>query len=267
MTGGFLLLGLGVLLVWIGAFGGGRFLSRRSQLLRDLGRRAAAQEEKSALSERLKAATVLRRWRPETFRTVQLLSALGLAVLVSVPPLSLGKLPVVAPLLGGLFGWQAPVLMLGILNERRRAALDRAIGDLIGHLRAQTAIHIPLLQALESAPPVVREPLRADLEELVADCRLAPLPSALERFAARTKHPRLRELVEHLGHQQALGVPLAQVFAEEEQHQVVLMKELVRQRIRSATVTMSIVTFLLFLNGTIVFMLPIALRAFAFMSQ
>lgn len=267
MTAGLLLLGCGLLALWLGWQGGSHLLSRRSRTLRDLGRLAPVGRGDTDLHEKLHQAALFRRWRPETFRAAQVGCALVTASLMALPGLSRGQIPLVAPLVGGASGWFAPSLVLRVLLERRRLAMDRAVGDLIGHLRMQTSIHIPLLQALESAPPVVREPLRAELEELVADCRLAPLPSALERFAARTGHARVQELVEHLQHQQSLGVPLFEVFTEEEQHQMMLMKEEIRQRIRSATITMSIVTFLLFLNGAIVFMTPVAFRALEFLSR
>ncbi|HEY3366799.1 MAG TPA: hypothetical protein VGK74_17240 [Symbiobacteriaceae bacterium] len=253
MTALLLLVGLGVLALWAGWFGGGRLLNRRSELLRDFKTDG---------------------WMPpRTVRVgrysqiVQLVTAVVVAVLVSLPGLSRGQVPLVAPLFSAVCGWFMSAAVRKVLAYRRRIAMDQAVSDLIGHLRVQAAVNIPLLQALESAPPVVREPLRSEIEELVADARLAPLPSALERFVARTRNARIQELVEHLRHQRSLGVPLARVFTEEEQHQLTLMKEAVRQRIRTATVTMSIVTFLLFLNGAIVFMTPLAIRAMEFLAH
>lgn len=205
---------------------------------------------------------------PRRYRRLQVGLALYAGLFTALPGLVAGQPGIIGPLvMAGLAGVALPAAGATILRQRHQAALGRAVGDLISHLRLQTAAGTALMPALASAPAVVRPPLRSELEHFLADAQVAPLPSALERLAQRCGHPRVESLVRHLLHQQSLGVPLEQVFWDEEQHYLALAREEARQRIRSATVTMALITFVLFMNGALLFATPLAIRAFAFLSE
>ena len=194
--------------------------------------------------------------------------ALYAGIMVALPGVLHGEPGVIGPLLSAaLAGFVAPWAWERVVRHRRAAAMDRAAGDLVGHLRLQTSLGMTLLPALGSAPPVVREPLRAELTRLLADAQISPLPTALERFAERTGSAKVQALVRHLQHQNTLGIPLEQILIEEEQHYLTLAREGARQRIRSATMTLALVTFVLFMNGALIFATPLAIQAFQFLSE
>lgn len=159
-----------------------------------------------------------------------------------------------------LLGWYGPVLALNLMLWQRSQSIARGYSELVAHLVLMTQAGAPVLQAFASSPAVVREPLRSELEELVADARLAPLPSALERFAARTENPEIELFARTVVHQQSVGIGLNEALAQEESHSQVLFREAVRQRIRSATVTMAAVTVVLLINGLTALLTPTVLR-------
>lgn len=89
-----------------------------------------------------------------------------------------------------------PALWRALDARRRRRLLARAWPALRAHLAIQTDAGADLPTAFASSLPVLREPLRAAVEDLVADLRTSPLPAALERFAQRCDLPAARAFVE-----------------------------------------------------------------------
>lgn len=253
----------GLSLIWLARALGPRYRSERSAFLSTVGAPPSAPAGGQG-----KPGQILPVRRQPQHRKLQWGLTGYVALVTALPSLARGNLPGVGGIvLAGLAGWALPAAWAVILRQRSVTAMDRAAGDLISHLRLQTAAGTPLLPALHSAPSVVREPLRGQLEQLLADMQVAPLPSALQRFARRCASAKVANLVQHLLHQQSLGVPLDQVFREEEQHYLTLAREEARQRIRSATLVMALLTFVLFMNGALLFATPIVIRAFAFLSE
>lgn len=256
---GLTLCGAGLLLLWCAWTLDHR--SKRSAFLKTLGCAAAAPSRRRAGESGPGAIS------PPGAR-VKVGLAAGYGLVVGMPELVQGDPPLATMLItAALAGAALPAAWVRVAGMQRRAAMDRAAGDLIGHLRLQSAAGTSLLSALHSAPGVVREPLRRELEQLLADAQVSPLPAALDRFMRRCADRKIENLVHHLLHQQALGVPLERILLEEEQHYLALAQEEARQRIRSATLVMAVITFVLFINGALLFAVPLAIRAFSFLAE
>jgi len=110
----------------------------------------------------------------------------------------------------------APAGRPRLIARRRQALLAENYPDLISHLAARTRAGAGLLEALATSPAILREPLRSDVEDLIADLRLSPASAALERFARRCGLPQMRSFIQTVISQQALGIPLAEIVAAEE---------------------------------------------------
>lgn len=142
-------------------------------------------------------------------------------------------------------------------GRRREALLSRAYPDLLAHLVAQARAGAGTFQAFATAPPVLREPLRQEVEELIADMRIAPFPAALGRFAQRCGIPEVRAFAANAIYQQSLGIALREVLESEEAHILAMARQAMRQRIQRTSITMAAVTVILLLNGLLIYMLPV----------
>ncbi|HYF76357.1 MAG TPA: hypothetical protein VD973_04465, partial [Symbiobacteriaceae bacterium] len=78
----------------------------------------------------------------------------------------------------------------------RRQRLARAWPYLQAHLALQTHAGADLPSALTSSLSILPDPLRAEVEDLVADLRTVPLPEALDRFAQRCNLSAAKAFVE-----------------------------------------------------------------------
>jgi Flp pilus assembly protein TadB len=168
--------------------------------------------------------------------------------------------------LAGLAAASLPRLWLRLQEHRASLSLEAGFRDLLGHLAVQTAAGIPLLHALAAAPAVVREPLRREVEALVADLRLSPLPAAMERFAARTGHPEIATFAQHVAHAQRVGIALPDLLREEEKHALAIYRQAVRRRIKAGALTMALVTVILLVNGLLIYGTPLAFTILEFIS-
>jgi len=212
----------------------------------------------TGLAVRLRQVPVTRRLPPQRFRLLQAGLAGGAAALI-LAPWSLfhlapdwGALALYPPLL-----WAAPEVWLWLQARRRHALLTRAYPDLLAHLTTQTRAGAGTFQAFASCPPVLREPLRDEVEELIADLRVAPFPAALQRFADRCGTPETRAFAQSIIYQQSLGIALPEALAAEEAHAVAMARQQVRQRIQASAVAMASVTVVLLLNGLLVYFTPV----------
>lgn len=163
------------------------------------------------------------------------------------------------PLGAGVWFW--------LRSQRREALLSRAYPDLLAHLVAQARAGAGTFQAFATAPPVLREPLRQEVEELIADMRVAPFPAALQRFAERCGIPEVRAFAANAIHQQSLGIALRQVLESEEAHILALARQAMRQRIQRTSITMAAVTVILLINGLIIYMLPVVQEMYRLAGQ
>jgi hypothetical protein len=114
-----------------------------------------------------------------------------------------------------------------------------------------------VLQAVASSPPVLREPLRGEVEQLVADLKLSPFAEALQRFAERCDTPAIRAFAAHATHQLALGMTLPDLLAAEEAHVLAMARQGARQRIQRSAIVMAAVTVILLCNGLLVYFTPV----------
>jgi Flp pilus assembly protein TadB len=192
------------------------------------------------------------------FRRYQAMLAGSAAFLLILPWLLFARTPALVPLLlypallGGL-----PEAWLYLQTRRRKALIARAYPDLLAHLVTQTRAGAGTLQAFASSPPVLREPLRGEIADLIADLAIAPFPAALERFAERCDTPEIRAFAHNVIYQQSLGIALPEVLASEEAHTVAMAKQQLRQRIQVSAVVMASVTVVLLLNGLLVYFTPV----------
>ncbi len=233
--------------------------SPRAGLIRRFGPRPiTSQSADSRLGRRLRQVPLTRRLSPERFRLIQLGLAAGGLLLTAAPALLFGKpvnpagLLLYPPLL-----WAAPQLWLALQVRRRRTLLARAYPDLLAHLVTQTRADAGTLQAFASSPAVLREPLRGEVEELIADMRIAPIPAALQRFAERCDIPEIRDFVHNLIYQQEVGIALPEVLAAEDAHALAMARQEARRRIQQSAVVMAAVTVILLLNGLLLWFTPV----------
>lgn len=209
------------------------------------------------LEAKLGRFPLTRGMRAAQFIALQYGLALTAAALLALPRLAVGLAPnwdllIVFPPLA----WLAPYLALQAALWQRHQALTRAYGDLVGHLVLMLDAGASSLQAFTTAPAVVREPLRTELRTLVADLKIAPLPSAVSRFAARTGHTDIQFFAENLILQQKVGIGLGDALKQEERHSRNLYQESIRQRIKSGSLTMAAVTAILLANAVMMLAIP-----------
>lgn len=233
--------------------------SPRQQMIRRLGpEKVERPGDRSALARRLRQVPATRRLSPRRFRLMQAALAGGALLFFGGPTLLFGAAPDPAALLFyPVLLWALPALWLRLQIRRRRVLLARAYPDLLAHLSAQTLAGAGTLQAFATSPPVLREPLRGEVEELIADIRISPFPAALERFALRCDIPELRAFAGNVIYQQSLGISLGEVLAAEEAHALAMARQAARQRIQTSAVTMAAVTVILLLNGLLIYFTPI----------
>ena len=81
--------------------------------------------------------------------------------------------------------WPVPPAWRAMRAYHRRHRLAHDWPYLQAHLAIQTHAGADLPSALASSLSVLPDPLRTEVEELVADLRTAPLPEALNRFVQR----------------------------------------------------------------------------------
>lgn len=183
----------------------------------------------------------------------------GAAAIVLTPWVLFGLSPDwVALAVYPLVGWTGPLAWIWLGRRRRQALMARTYPDLLSHLAAQTQAGASTLQAFASVPPVLREPLRSEVEDLIADLRVAPFPAALERFAQRCGVPEVRDFAHHVTYQQSLGIALAEVLEAEEAHTLAMARQTVRRRIQASAVVMAAVTVILLVNGLMIYLTPVA---------
>ncbi len=210
------------------------------------------------LALRLREVPQTRRLSPAQFRLIQAGAAGAAALLVGAPWLLFGlHLNLVALLLYPAAAWGAPELWLWLQARRRKALLTRTYPDLLAHLVTQTRAGAGTLQAFASSPPVLREPLRSEVEDLIADMRIAPFPAALQRFADRCDVPEVRAFAQNVIYQQSLGIALSEVLESEEAHALAMARQTTRQRIQGSAIAMATVTVILLLNGLAIFLTPL----------
>ena len=234
---------------------------RRSLLIRQwgAGRSQRLTPSQAKLAEQLHALPATRHMTPQAFRSLQWwLAAAGLCATLLPPWVTGQPLPWLRLLLYPTLLWLLPPAWLGLQMARRRGRMTRCYPDLLAHLATQTEAGASTLQAFQTAPPVVREPLRLEVEALLADLRVAPLPAALRRFAARTGSSEIQSFAENVIYQQSRGIALRDVLADEEAHFLALARQQQRRRIQASSVTMAVVTVLLLLNGLIIYFTPVA---------
>lgn len=212
---------------------------------------------RATLVERMRPLPVTRPRSNRSGRTQWILPAGG-ALLGSLPWLLFGRTPDMwAMVLYPPLFWLAPLAWGWLQQRRRRALLERSYPDLLAHLATQTRAGASTLQAFATAPPVLRGPLRDEVEELLADLRIAPFPAALQRFADRCRSPEIRAFTAHVIYQQSLGISLPEVLASEEAHALAMARQTMRQRIQRSAITMAAVTVILLVNGLLIYMLPL----------
>ena len=231
--------------------------SPRRAMLRQLGAHRPSEPE-SPLARRLSLVAATRDVSPRRFRQLQWLLAGAGALLVTVPWL----MPTAVPDWGALClypvaGWCLPELWLRVQLHRRRGLLARSYPDLLSHLSIQMRAGAHTLQAFASSPPVLREPLRGEVELLVADLKLSPFAEALQRFAERCDTPAIRAFAAHATHQLALGMTLPDLLAAEEAHVLAMARQGARQRIQRSAIVMAAVTVILLCNGLLVYFTPV----------
>jgi Flp pilus assembly protein TadB len=258
--GAVLLAALGIALLVYGlALGSGR-RHRRSWLIRRYGaERGAPRSRTSVLSERLARVPLTRRLSPHLFRQVQwALAAAALAVAAWRPLLSGAPVPWFQLVAYPALAWALPACWLLLESRRTLRSLGRCFPDLLAHLVIQAEAGSSTLQALQTAPPVLREPLRGEVERLLTDLHVSPFPAALRRFAERTKRPEISRFAESLIYQQSRGISLRQILAEEETHMLAMARQDLRRRIQAGAVAMAAVTAILLLNALFVYLTPFA---------
>ncbi|MDB4893916.1 MAG: secretion system protein [Firmicutes bacterium] len=237
--------------------------SSYAHMLRSLSTKTAAAvgaptEEPSPLAQQLRLIPVTRRLTPEQFLVLQTVPAAGLFVAILTEALigkhmpNLKVLLIAPPVI-----WLLPRGWLNAVVWQRQQAITRAYGDLVSHLVLMLDAGASTQKAFSTSVPVVREPLRTELVQLVADLKLSPLPSALQRFAERAGHKEIKNFTDNLVLQQKVGISLADALRDEERHSRVLQQEAARQRIRAGAVTMAAVTAVLLANGLILLALPV----------
>jgi Flp pilus assembly protein TadB len=263
MMGAILLLAVALGLAQFSFMSNLRRYSARAHLVSRMGREPVLLEVSPVnrrLATWLRQVSLTRNLSVTWFRYLQGALAGTSLLLVSGPwllftwPISLGWLLVSPPLL-----WVLPEAWLWLQVGRRRTQLGRAYPDLLAHLVMQTRAGASTLQAFASSPPVLREPLRCEVEELIADLRIAPLPAALERFAQRCNTSAIETFVQNVIYQQSVGIALPDVLVNEEAHAMAMAKQLVRQRIQGSAITMAAVTVILLLNALLIYFTPMML--------
>jgi len=212
------------------------------------------------LAARLRRVAVTRRLPARRFRLIQAgLAGTGLLA-CAAPLLIVGTPPDPVALVSYPLGlWLLPEIWLWLQLRRRRALIARSYPDLLSHLVTQTRAGAGTLQAFVSVPPVLREPLRGEVEELLADLRIAPFPAALERFAQRCDLAEVRAMARHLVYQHSLGIELQEALVAEEAHTLVIARQKSRQRIQGSAIVMASVTIILLLNGLAILFAPLLL--------
>jgi Flp pilus assembly protein TadB len=235
--------------------------SPRSQMVARIGPQPlAAAIGDSPLARWLRMIPATRQVRPSRFLLLQARLAGGALLLVLAPWLLFREPPdPAALLLYPVVAWALPPAWLLIQLNRRQALIARGYPDLLAHLVTQTRAGSGTLQAFASAPPVLQEPLRGEVVDLIADLRVAPFPAALERFAARCGLPEIHGFVHNVIHQQSLGISLPEVLADEESHTLALARQAMRKRIQGSAVIMAAVTVILLLNGLAIYFTPVVL--------
>lgn len=243
------------LLLALPAFSPRRFMVRRLGPVPVSPRLTPAE---SRLADRLRQVPATRRLSPGQFRLIQHVLAGAAAALICGPWLLVGLRPQwVALAVYPPVVWAAPLGWLWLQARRRSALLSRTYPDLLAHLVTQTQVGAGTLHAFASCPPVLREPLRSEVEDLIADMRIAPFPAALQRFADRCGVPEIRAFAQNVIYQQALGIALPQVLASEEAHTLAMVRQSTRQRIQGSAITMAAVTVILLLNGLAILLSPL----------
>lgn len=232
--------------------------SGRTGMIRRLGPRPLPAGAEGRLGRWLLQVPITRRLSPLRFRQLQTALAGSAALLLGMPWLLFGEDVSLLPLaLCPSALWAAPEVWLWLQVRRRKVLLARAYPDLLAHLAAQTRAGAGTLHAFTSSPPVLREPLRGEVEELIADLLVAPFPAALQRFADRCGIPAIRTFAQNVIHQQALGISLPDVLAKEEAHTLAMAKQALRQRIQASGIVMAAVTVVLLLNGLAIYFTPV----------
>jgi Flp pilus assembly protein TadB len=232
--------------------------SPRMQMVTRIGSQPAAGPDDSLLGGWLRRVPLTRHLTAGRFRLVQSGLA-GMVLLVATLPWLLFRRPPepLSMLLYPVLAWLLPLAWLLVQLRRRTLLIARAYPDLLAHVATQARAGAGMLQAFASAPPVLREPLRGEVADLIADLRIAPLPAALSRFADRCGHPQIRAFVRSVMHQQALGIALARVLADEERHALALARQAVRRRIQESAIIMAAVTVILLMNALAVYFTPV----------
>jgi Flp pilus assembly protein TadB len=235
-----------------------RFSPRRSMLHRLDPDRVTAPDLDTPLARRLRLVPATRDVSPRRFRQVQWGLAATAALVQMAPWLVLQAEPDWAGLaIYPPLCWALPELWLRVQLRRRRFQLTRAYPDLLTHLATQTRSGATTLQALASSPPVLREPLKGEVEALVADLVLLPFDEALQRFAGRCATAQIAGFAAHLSQQMALGAALAEVLEAEEAHLLATSRQGARQRIQRSAVVLAAVTVILLLNGLLIYFTPV----------
>lgn len=232
--------------------------SPRMQLVTRVGPQPVAGQDNSPLGGWLRKLPLTRNVPVGRFRLVQFGLAGTTLMLVAAPWLLLHTPPVpLSLLLYPVLAWVLPLAWLAFQLRRRHALIGRTYSDLLAHLATQVRAGSGMLQAFASAPPVLQEPLRGEVADLIADLRVAPLPAALERFADRCGLPEISSFVRSVIHQQALGIALPRVLADEERHALALARQATRGRIQESAIIMAAVTVILLMNGLAVYFTPV----------
>jgi Flp pilus assembly protein TadB len=267
--GAVLLLAAGVALLAYAALVGLPRYSPRQRMIRRVGPSAVDPPgHDTPLARRLRRLPLTRRLAPARFRAMQAALA-GLALALTAGPWLLFAIrPVTGALLiYPLLAYGAPEVWLALQNHRRAALIARDYPDLLAHLVAQTRAGAGTLHAFASSPPVLREPLRGEVEELIADLRIAPFPAALNRFAERCATAEVRAFAQNVVYQQSVGIALPEALAAEEAHAVAMARQGVRQRIQRSAVVMASVTVILLLNGLLIYFTLVLYDLFRFMGK
>jgi Flp pilus assembly protein TadB len=256
------------LLVYAGVTGLPRYSPRQRMISRLGPAPAAPPGEGTALARRLRAVPLTRRLAPVRFRAIQAALAGAALALTGGPWLLFGLRPDLLPLAAyTALAWAAPEVWLRLQARRRAALIAWDYPDLLAHLVAQTRAGAGTLRAFASSPPVLREPLRGEVEELVADLRIAPFPAALGRFAERCGTPEVRAFARNVIYQQSVGIALPEALAAEETQALAVARQAARQRVQRSAMVMALVTVVLLLNGLLICFTPALIDLVRFTAQ
>ncbi len=182
------------------------------QLWRDeyQARRAAAAQKKETFGERLTRLGAEAGWKSPAHSVI--LSAIGLAVLVSVAPLLLGC----GALIGLATGGTILVVFWTITNwriDQRKALFDRQLVESLGiAARALRAGH-PLVGAFQSIAEEIGDPVGPIFGEICQEQALGlDLQDSIRRMADVTRNPDLKLFATAVSIQMGSGGNLADVM-------------------------------------------------------